>query len=326
MRADLGATLRHAAAVALAAGLAAAGFAAPGQAMDKIRVGAPNGSAFMFTATDIGIAKGIFKKHGIEVQKVGFQGGAKLQQAMAANSIDMATTGSTDVFFTAKGVSEKAVATFGGAPSSLAIIVRMDGSIKSPNDLKGKKIGSTTPGSLTTWLGRQFAKHQGWGEDGIVSVPVGGMASEISALITKQVDGIVGPIEAGVKLESEGRGKNLVNFGDILPDFVTYLMFATDKAMTAHPDAVKAFIAGWFESVAFMKKNKEATLNILSHVMKMPEAMAGKVYDVQIDGFTDDGHFDPKKMQWLVDHLVEPKLGGKKIGASTLYTEAFLPK
>ena len=310
----------------LAAGLAALGLAAPALAIDTVRVGAPNASAFMFAATDVGVRAGMFKKHGIEVEKIGFQGGAKLQQAMAAGSIDMATTGSTDVLFTAKGVKEKAVAVFGGAPSSLAIIVRMDGSINAPADLKGKKIGCTTPGSLTNWLAHQFALHQGWGEAGITSVPVGGMSSEISALITKQVEGIVGPIEAGVKLESEGRAKNLVNFGTILPEFVTYLMFANEKAMNEHPDAVRAFIAGWFETVAYMKKNKDATLKILGDVMKMPPEMAGKIYDIQIDGFTDDGHFDPKKMQWLVSHLVEPKLGGRKVDPSTLYTEAFLPK
>jgi ABC-type nitrate/sulfonate/bicarbonate transport system substrate-binding protein len=315
----------HAAAIAVAL-CAMVGCAAPGQAMDKIRVGAPNAAAFMFTPTEVGIHEGIFKKHGVEVEAIGFEGGAKLQQGMAANSIDLATTGSTDAVFAAKGVSEKAVATFGGAPSSLSIIVRMDGSIKGPADLKGRKIGATTPGSLTEWLAHQFALHQGWGENGIVSVPVGGMGAEISALITKQVDGIVGPAEAGIKLESEGRAKNLVNFGEILPDFVTYLMFATQTAMTDHPGAVKAFIAGWFETVAYMKKNKQDTLKILAGVMKMPPQMAGKIYDLEIDGFTDHGRFDAKKMQWLVSHLVEPKLGGKKVDASTLYTEAFLPK
>jgi ABC-type nitrate/sulfonate/bicarbonate transport system substrate-binding protein len=202
----------------------------------------------------------------------------------------------------------------------------MDGSIKAPADLKGRKIGSSTPGSLTEWLGQRFALHEGWGENGIVSVPVGGMGAEISALITKQVDGIVGPTEAGIKLESEGKAKNLVNFGPILPDFVTYIMFASQKAMTEHPKDVRAFIAGWFDTIRYMKKNKQATVTLLAGVMKLPPAMVAKVYDAEIDGFTDNGHFDVKKIEWLVSHLVEPKLGGKKVDVASLYTEAFLGK
>ncbi len=173
----------------------------------------------------------------------------------------------------------------------------MDGSVKAPADLKGKKIGVSTPGSLTNWLAHQFAIHQGWGEDGITSVPVGGMSSEISALITKQVDGIVGPIEAGVKLESEGRAKNLIDFGQILPDFMTYLMFARHDTMTKRPDAVKGFIAGWFETVAYMKAHKDETVKILAGVMKISPEIAGRIYDIEMTGCTDDGHFDPQSMQ-----------------------------
>ncbi len=316
--------LRHAAFVTVAAALAAAGFAASAQAMDKVRVGAPNGTAFMFDQTDVGIAQGFFKKHGVEVEKVGFAGGAKLQQAMAAGSIEMATSASTDVLFIAKGVPERAVAVYGGAPTSLAIIVRMDGSVKKPADLKGQKIGVTTPGSLTQWLAQQFAKHEGWGENGVTTVPVGGMSSEISALLTKQVGGIVGPIEAGVSLESKGKAKNLVNFGPILPDFVTYLMYASGPEMKNHPEAVKAFIAGWFETIAFMKSHKAELVKILAKVMNVSPEIAGRIYEIEMPGCTDDGHFDPAKMQTLVSVLVEPKLG-KKVDPKSLYTTAFLP-
>ncbi len=154
-------------------------------AMDKIRVGVPNGTAFMFAMIDVGTATGIFDKRGLDVEKIAFQGGGKLEQAMAAGSVDIAATGSTDLLFTAKGVPEKAVAVFGGPPYSLGIIVRMDDSIRAPADLKGKRIGASTPGSLTEWLAHQFAIHEGWGHDGITAVPVGAMSAEIAALLTK---------------------------------------------------------------------------------------------------------------------------------------------
>jgi len=295
-------------------------------AMDKIRVGVPNGTAFMFAMIDVGSATGIFEKRGIDVEKIAFEGGGKLEQAMAAGSVDIAATGSTDLLFTAKGVPEKAVAVFGGAPYSLGIIVRTDNSIRTPADLKGKKIGASTPGSLTEWLAHQFAIHQGWGQNGITAVPVGAMSAEIAALLTKQVDGIVGPTEAGVALEAKGQAKNLVNFGDVLPHFITYMMLATDSAMKDHPRDVRAFVAGWFQTVAYMKKNKQASVAILAKVMHISPEITSKIYDLEMPGCTDSGHFDPKAMQDLYKTLIAPNLGGKQVEVSSLYTESFLPK
>ena len=306
--------------------LAMIAFAQPSNAANKVRVGVPNGSAFVFAMIDVGISTGIFEKRGIDVEKIAFEGGGKLEQAMAAGSVDIAATGSTDLLFTAKGVPEKAVAVFGGAPYSLAIIVRTDDSIRSPADLKGRKIGASTPGSLTEWLAHQFAIHQGWGHDGITSVPVGAMSAEVAALLTKQVDGIVGPTDAGVALESKDQARNLVNFGDILPEFVTYMMLATESAMNNHPDDVRAFVAGWFQAVDYMKKHKEASIPILAKVMNTSPEITSKIYDLEMPGCTDNGHFDPKAMKDLYETLIAPNLGGKQVEASTLYTERFLPK
>ena len=310
----------------LAACTAMVSVAHQSQAMDKVRVGVPNGTAFMFAMIDVGIATKTFEKRGIDVEKIAFEGGGKLQQAMAAGSVDIAATGSTDLLFTAKGVPEKAVAVFGGAPYSLGIIVRADNSIRAPADLKGKKIGASTPGSLTEWLAHQFAIHQGWGPDGITAVPVGAMSAEIAALLTKQVDGIVGPTEAGVTLEAKGQGKNLVNFGDVLPHFVTYMMFATDSAMKNHPKDVRAFVAGWFQTVAYMKKNKQASVAILAKVMNTSPEITAKIYDLEMPGCTDNGHFDPTAMKDQYNTLIAPNLGGKQVEVSSLYTESFLPK
>lgn len=310
----------------LVASMAMVSVAGQSHAANKVRVGVPNGTAFMFAMIDVGIATGTFEKRGIDVEKIAFEGGGKLEQAMAAGSVDIAATGSTDLLFTAKGVPEKAVAVFGGAPYSLGIIVRMDDSIRAPGDLKGKKIGASTPGSLTEWLAHQFAVHQGWGQDGITAVPVGAMSAEIAALLTKQVDGIVGPTESGVALEAKDQGKNLVNFGDILPSFITYMMMATDAAMKDHPNDVRAFVAGWFQTVDYMKKNKQASLAILGKVMNTSPEITSKIYDLEMPGCTDNGHFDSSAMKDLYETLIAPNLGGKQVEVSSLYTESFLPK
>src|ERR1700744_1247428 len=60
------------------------------RADEPLRVGKAVPEAFSFVPLDIGIQEGIFKKNGVDVQASAMAGDAKLQQAMAADSIDAA--------------------------------------------------------------------------------------------------------------------------------------------------------------------------------------------------------------------------------------------
>ena len=62
---------------------------ATADAQTLLRVGKAGREAFSFVPVDIGDQLGIFKKHGVAVEIASFSGEAKLQQAMAADSIDI---------------------------------------------------------------------------------------------------------------------------------------------------------------------------------------------------------------------------------------------
>ncbi len=96
--------------------------------------------------------------------------------------------------------------------------------------------------------------------------------------------------------------------------------------MKDHPRDVRAFIAGWFQTVNYMKKHKEASVAILAKVMHTSPEIVSKIYDLEMPGCTDSGHFDTKKMKDLYDTLIAPNLDGKQVDVASLYTESFLPK
>ena len=303
---------------------AALAFAMPTYAQ-TIKVGTPEGTAFMFAPTDVGIETGIFKKHGVTVEKVDFAGGAKLVQGLASGAVDVSTGGSTEIGFIAKGAPQKAVAQMAGPPVDLALIVRADGSITDRKQLKGKKIGDTTAGSLTAWLAGEFARREGWGEDGVEHVHVGGMSSEIAALMTKQVDAIVGPTEAGMKLEEEGRAKILVTFGPLLPDFATHFIYATDATIATKPTGLKSFLKGWFETIAWMRAHKAETLKIVGQVTKTSPELTARAYDMQMPALSADGKFDMKAFEAQKKVFIEPEILAKLPGNAALMNDQFLP-
>src|SRR5215469_15002696 len=88
-----------------------------------LRVGKAVPEAFSFVPLDVGIAHGIFAKHGLRIDAVGFAGSAKLHQALAADSIDLGLGSGPELAFVAKGAPVEGIAAMMGAPGLLSIVV-----------------------------------------------------------------------------------------------------------------------------------------------------------------------------------------------------------
>src|ERR1700744_507369 len=171
----------------------------PRPAAAPLNLGIPS-PAYDFALLSVGIDADIFKDNGLDITPIELAGSAKLHQALIAGSIDIAMGAGTDLVFIAKGAPEKAIANMAGPPNNMAMIVSTKGPIKTVADLKGQKIGVSTVGSLTYWLGQQFSIRQGWGPSGVEIVPVGGMQGEAAGLIDGNLQAGVGSLEGGLEM------------------------------------------------------------------------------------------------------------------------------
>ncbi len=154
-----------AAVVAVAFGVLVGGASA--NAAEPLRVGKGFPSLFQFTPLDVGVEKGIFKKHGLDVEISAFAGDAKLQQAFAAGAVDMGIGSGPGMAFIAKGSPILAVAQEAGPPLGITVSVLASGPIHSIADLKGKLASISSLGSQTDWMVRELGRREGWGPDGI---------------------------------------------------------------------------------------------------------------------------------------------------------------
>lgn len=317
--------LRWALAFALITAAVAGAFHPPAEAQTKIRVGKAIPAAFSFVPLDVGMETGIFKKHGVEIQEYGFAGSAKLQQALAAGSIDMGLGSGPELAFIAKGAPSMGVAAMANAPSLLVMDVDKNGPIHSAADLKGKTVAISTVGSLTEWLVHELSRQQGWGTDGIKTLPLGADAALISALATHQVDGIVIDVATSYRLEEEGRSRIAVRFGTLFKDFHIHVIYASNAFIAKNPDGVRAYLAGWFETIAFMHQQKAKTVEIASRVMGVSPEIAGRVYDELMPMFNPDGKFNPKALDILRRSYVDMGILPAEPDMRQLVTEKFLP-
>ncbi|HEX4195334.1 MAG TPA: ABC transporter substrate-binding protein, partial [Stellaceae bacterium] len=240
-------------AVVLVLGFAVLLSVAAAHAADKVRVSKSEATTFAFAFLDIGVKEGIYAKHGIEVETLDLAGAAKAHQALIAGSADIELGSGVEMMFIAKGSPTKGVAALAGPPLGFAIMVAKDGNVHSVADLKDKLIGVSTVGSLSDWLPTEIARRQGWGSDGIRRVALGSQDGLTGALLSHNVDGIVGGTQTGYRLEQEGKGKILTTFGPLIPDFIAHMIVASDSFISQHPDTLKHFLAAWFETVKFAK-------------------------------------------------------------------------
>jgi NitT/TauT family transport system substrate-binding protein len=307
--------------------LAAAGLimvSAAAHAADSLRVGKAVPEAFSFVPLDVGIQKGFFKRYGLDVQSIAFAGDAKLQQAMAADGIDLALGSGPGMAFIIKGSPVKAIAAMAGPPLLLAIVVRPDGP-KTVADLKGKKVSVSTPGSLTYWLVSETSRRQGWRPKGIEIQPMGAMPGQIAALKRGDIDGAIMDIGNAFELEKKGEGRLLVRFGDI-KDFIIHVIYATDKAIANRPEDLRGFLKGWFETIAYMRSHKDETVKIAAQVMQKDPEITARTYDELMPMFSDTGKFDSKALAVLTKSFVELGTLPTEPDPKLLYNDSFLPK
>jgi ABC-type nitrate/sulfonate/bicarbonate transport system substrate-binding protein len=96
-------------------------------AQTRIRLGKAQAQNFAFLAADVGLAAGIFKRHGIDLEIANFGGDARLVQAMSADAIDVAFGGGPTIAFEVKGAPMLAIAALANRPDTSCWWWRMTG-------------------------------------------------------------------------------------------------------------------------------------------------------------------------------------------------------
>jgi NitT/TauT family transport system substrate-binding protein len=311
-------------AACLAAAVALAAFADPTQAQTKVRIGKPQAGAFQFVPIDVGVEMGIFKKHGLDVESSDFGGGPRVQQAITAGALDIAIGSGPELALISKGAPEIGIAAMADAPYAVVLAVLNDGP-KTIAELKGKKVSVSTKGGLTYWLAQELSRRQGWGTEGIEITPLGATTAQTAALKTKQIDGMIVEVNAGYRLEEDKSGRVLVQFGDLIKTFHIYVLYAHKDFAEKSPDAVRAFLAGWFETIDFMQKNRDKTIDIVRRKTEVSLALATRDYDELRGMFNATGKFNPDALKVISRSFVEMGMLPKEPDVNALITEKFLP-
>lgn len=210
MRPGLNVSLMLMALAALA--LSAQGRAAePKKSAIKLAVGGKTLIAYL--PLTIAERRGYFTREGLQVEIDDFQGGSKPLQALVAGTADVAAGAYEHTLYMAiKGQSIKAIAL---QANSFGLVVGIGkdkaASYHSLSDLKGMKIGVTSPGSASSVGLSMLLGKAGLTDNDVSVIGVGGGPAAVVAVTSGKIDAIANFDPAISILERDGAIKTILD-------------------------------------------------------------------------------------------------------------------
>lgn len=179
--------------------------------LEKTKVSIAVGGKAAFYNLPLTIAEqlGYFKAEGLEVEIGDFAGGARALQAVVGGLADVASGGyDHTISAQVKGQKLLAFVMQGRAPGiAMGVSLKAVPHFKSIADLKGKKIGVSSPGSSTNMVANLILLRAGLRPADVSFVGVGTSAGALSAFRSGQIDAIstVDPVMTMLEQKSEIR-------------------------------------------------------------------------------------------------------------------------
>lgn len=234
---------------------------------EAVRVGFPS-LATGFAPSWVTADKGIWKRHGLDVELIFLRGGSRTVSALISGSVDVIL--GSDLGVTTAILQGASLTRMGVTTNTLGYSMVTQPTIKSVRDLKGKIIG-ITPGRDAAYArvvkllrdnGMDAAKDVTY-----LSVGDGGPAARVAALSSGIIHATMFTPPSDMISEKAGMRIlvkiDVANVGGGLnttPDFVR----------KRRPQALR-FLRGYMEGIQYLKANKEESLKIFSKYVRNPD-------------------------------------------------------
>lgn len=213
--------------------------------------------------------EGFLEKHGIDAEKHCFSGGSAGITALMAGGIDAMTATYEHVQkLRAQGQDVRAVA---GLFDRIGywLMVRQDSPLQSLEDLKGKRIGITSAGSLSDMTLRYFLLQNGIDPvRDVTIIAAGSGATMLAAIEHGRVD--AGMVNQPTKAEAEADGRVRVLFDPNTQEYAGIVMVMRGDFIEKNPDLVRRFIAAIYEARQAIDADPEIAFSAL--VKTFPES------------------------------------------------------
>ena len=237
-----------------------------GFAQDKMRMGLSSVSG-LHTAVWVAETRGLFRKHGLDVEViVTGQGGTAGISALIANDVQVVNSAG-DVLVAAALRGGDTVMVAGVVNKGLQrLITKPD--IKTPADLKGKRIGVTRIGAVSHSVLLMMLQRWKMNVNDVQVMQLGSSPSMLATLDKGGIEGAVVTIPSMFVAEDRGY-RVLLDMADTDIYYLHTMVASTRQYIKNNRDKVLRFLKGYVEGIAFVKHNRQESVDIVKKKLRI---------------------------------------------------------
>jgi len=205
---------------------------------------------------------GLYHKYNVEMELIAFQGGSQLIQAMLAGDVPMALSEGVTVL--AAGLKNPQLYFIAGVVNIFPFTILAKSEIKTPAELRGKKIAISRFGSSSDVAVRTAIERHGLTDKDVVILQVGGQSERFAALRSGVVDAAI--VSPPFNLVGRRLGfKEVIDVSETGVAYAHQQIVARKDLIEGQPDFVMRIMRATIEGLGYWKdpaKREAVTQNI----------------------------------------------------------------
>ena len=274
----------------------------------------------------VGMHMKFFEEVGLRIEPSYFRGGGEVIRAITTRSADISHNAATAATLIAISRGERLKIVSGNTTSpSIVWVVPADSPIKSIKDLKGKKVGFSTPGSVTHIILQAILKKEGLDKD-VQLVKAGGPGDNWAAIKNKIIDAgwHVGP---GVyTLVTKNEARILILPAKYVTAYQETVIVTSEEIINKDPDLIRNYLRARVKAINFLWENPDRAVAIWVEETKLPaEALRLALRDTPRT-YWDTGAPKPENLRALIQETLDIGAVKEPVDPAKAQDLRFIPK
>jgi NitT/TauT family transport system substrate-binding protein len=242
--------------------------------------------------------RGFFREEGLEVEFI-FMKAIQTVQALLAGGVDFGTATGTAISAAVNGADVRVVFALTDKPSFDMIALP---NITHVQQMRGKKLGISAPGSLTEILARQILLVNKIPLDQVTMLPLGTSDVTYIALKAGTIDATMLQVPQNFVAQEEGYRK--IAAGSDVYRAVQGGLTTTKPVIAERPEVVTRVIRATQKALRLIRNDKRFTVDFIKgpflDLGKDRDKYADRVYDTALQFFLPSGVVDEKLQREMI--------------------------
>jgi len=296
------------------------------QAQDKVRLGLSSATA-MNTTNWVAEERGLFRKYGLDAEVIiTGQGGVPGLGALLAGDIQL-LSGSGDLMIASALRGGDSVMIAGMVNKGLQrILVRHD--IKTPADLKGKRIGVTRIGAISHVVLLMMLPRWKMSANDIQVVQAGSSPNMLASLEKGGIDAAIMSIPTMFVAEDRGY-RVLLDMADTDIYYLHSILGTTRTYIKNNRDKVLRFLKAITEGLAYVKQHRKESADIVKKKLRISGAEQERNLERSIEllstkYYEQIPYISQRGVETILSHLEKENPKAKSADPKSFYDDSFL--